>query len=78
VFTSGDPADAAAKIEEAYALRGVPEIGLRGQRSVEARYTWDKASASLIKAYEDLARARGLPGPANGKPAVPENGGKPQ
>ena len=78
VFTSGDPADAAAKIEEAYALRGVPEIGLRGQRSVEARYTWDKASASLIKAYEDLARTRGLPGPANGKPAVPENGGKPQ
>lgn len=63
VFTSGDPADAAAKIEEAYALRGDPEIGLRGQRSVEARYTWAEASRGLIQAYEKLA----VPGPG-GKP----------
>jgi glycosyltransferase involved in cell wall biosynthesis len=61
VFTSGDPADAAAKIEEAYRQRDDPEIGLRGRRCVEARYTWARASARLVEVYEELAQARGIP-----------------
>ncbi len=56
VFTSGDPADAADKIEQAYHSRNDPEIGLSGSRAVQARYTWDKASAGLTAAYEELAR----------------------
>jgi len=75
VFTSGDPADAAAKIEEAYALRGDPEIGLRGQRCVEARYTWVEASGGLVLAYEKLARDMGLPDPVNGEPTLTGKGG---
>jgi hypothetical protein len=47
VFTSGDPADAAAKIEKAYALRGDPEMRLR--------YTWVVASGGLVQAYEKPA-----------------------
>src|ERR1019366_2171415 len=55
VFTSGDPADAAAQIEEAHPVGGEGEIGLRGRASVEARYTWAEASRGLIQAYEKLA-----------------------
>jgi glycosyltransferase involved in cell wall biosynthesis len=51
VFTSGDPADAAAKIELAYSLRGDAEIGRRGRRAVEARYTWDRVAGTLVQVY---------------------------
>ena len=51
VFQSGNPADAAAKIEEAYALRTDMEIGLRGRRAVETKYNWDRVSAGFVRIY---------------------------
>jgi glycosyltransferase involved in cell wall biosynthesis len=54
VFESGNPSDAAAKIEEAYASRNDREIGQRGRQCAEAKYTWEKASLDLLRVYADL------------------------
>lgn len=75
VFTSGDPDDAAEKIEQAYRLRADREIGLRGRKSVFERYTWDIASAGMIQAYETLARSGETATPAVARAAVAGQGG---
>ena len=58
VFESGNPTDAASRIEEAYALRNDPAMGQRGRRCVELKYTWEKASTDLLDTYKELQQLR--------------------
>jgi glycosyltransferase involved in cell wall biosynthesis len=78
VFRSGDPADAAERIEEAYHLRGDPQIGLRGRRAALERYTWDRASSGLIEAYEHLARRGRTGAKPETRRAIAGQGGDPK
>jgi glycosyltransferase involved in cell wall biosynthesis len=54
VFESGNPADAAARIIEAYEKRRVREIGERGRQAVLRSYTWDKVEPELLRIYDQV------------------------
>lgn len=56
VFESGNPADAADRIAEAYQARADQSIGRRGQRCAEDNYTWERVSGELARVYGELAR----------------------
>ncbi len=55
VFRSGDPADAARAILEAYDARNDASIGARGRRCVEEKYTWDHVSSELGRVWKRIS-----------------------
>jgi glycosyltransferase involved in cell wall biosynthesis len=57
-FQSGDPADAARKIVDAYQARSSREHGERGSRYVREHYTWEKVAPALLRVYEQLESQR--------------------
>jgi glycosyltransferase involved in cell wall biosynthesis len=58
VFRSGDPMDAAAAIENSYKVRDNRDIGERGRRCIEAKYTWNHVAAGIERVYARLPVAR--------------------
>lgn len=54
IFESGNPADAACKILQAYAARHDARIGENGRRAVAEKYNWDKAVQPLLELYRAL------------------------
>ncbi|MBL0159500.1 MAG: glycosyltransferase family 4 protein [Bryobacterales bacterium] len=56
VFESRNPADAAARILDAYRARADRGYGERGRLCAEQKYTWDHAAVGLVECYERLSR----------------------
>jgi glycosyltransferase involved in cell wall biosynthesis len=58
VFESGNPADAASAILQAYEARNDKSLGERGRQCIEAKYTWEKVAPPLVQLYRRMqARA---------------------
>ena len=56
VFESGNTESAAAAIRAAYKARHDITLGERGRQTVLAKYTWEKAAASLVDYYRRIER----------------------